>query len=290
MIILDKGAVNGQMVAERMFPLVLDSNNILRVATASTYLNQNDSISWYRFYSNDYLDKTVMGNSVGRFYFQPSCTGPVYNSAAGLNVVEALASVHYSPHKDYLPTLATDSSGNYFSSYGEYDSSQSLFCPFLYRGNSSKLPLKDIERLGYVASITHESGGNYTNVWTRVYTNNTPNFRLWRWHAWCLGILTTSGTTDITKFVMNHNYGSVNHNVKVDIMLNSGNSVYLLIKADINEMSQSDLIQWTNSYSISYFDQPRLKIELANNSSWQVTSYGFDITGHPPYRYEQSGG
>lgn len=273
MIILDRGPND----AERMLVPRLDSNNILRIATASANLAQ-DTVSWVRFSSKTSSASTRMYNSAGRFYFQPASNECLANSRHDEGIaVETLASVHYSPHKDYLPTLATDSSGNYFCSYGEYDNNLSLFCPYNYRGNSSKLPLKDIEIVGYAGSITHESGNGYSNVWTRINKNSTPDFPYTRWHAWCLGILTTSGTTDISEFVMMKNTTTDLHtNVTVDLMLNSGNSVYVLIKSDISEFSQFPSIGLG-----TIMDQPRLKIVLSNNSSFQVTSYGFDITPSP---------
>lgn len=269
MIILDRN-VND---AERMLVPTLDSDNILRIATASANLGQ-DQIHWYRFLGGDSKAAT-MGNASGRFYFQPSANGCLRSAHADAGVsIETLASVHYSPHKDYLPTLATDSSGNYFYTNGEYDSELSLFCPYNYRLNPAKLPLHDVELTGYAASITHESGGGYSNVWSRVYKNDTRSFTHLRWHAWCLGILTTNGATDITKFVMNESSSmTVEMNVKIDLMLQSGNSLYVLVKSDINEYSMYPSLTWP-----SYFDQPQLKIELSANSSFQVTSYGFDIT------------
>jgi hypothetical protein len=224
-----------------------------------------------------------MGNASGRFYFQPSVTGcfPHVIPTEGYPI-ENLASVHYSPHKDYLPTLATDSSGNYFYTNGEYNSNLSLFCPYNYRSNSAKLPLHDVELTGYAASITHESGGGYSNVWSRVYRNDTHSFAYLRWHAWCLGILTTTGATDITKFVMNIPRGESDsvqdeQEVKIDLMLQSGNSVYVLIKSNIHEYSSYSSLSSSVGWP-SYFDQPQLKIELSANSSFQVTSFGFDIT------------
>ena len=281
MIILDRNANN----AERMLVPTLDSNNLLRISTASANLPQ-DQIEWFRF-TDSTSTPTIMGNASGRFYFQPSATGCLpYNRADQGQSIETLASVHYSPHKDYLPTLATDSSGNYFYTNGEYDSDLSLFCPYNNRSNSAKLPLHDIELTGYAASITHESGGGYSNVWSRVYRNNTRSFHYLRWHAWCLGILTTTGATDITKFVMNvpiteSSIVKAEQDVKIDLMIPSGNSVYVLIKSDINEYQSYRPTPGNNTVWPSHFDQPQLKIELSANSSFQVTSFGFDITPSP---------
>lgn len=293
MILQDLGITNQTLYARYLLPLIMDSNNLLRVGRASANLPLH-TLSWLEFYDNTVVERY---NQAGRYYFQPSLTAP---SGAFSNdehyyqtvPVSIAASAHYSPHKDYLPTLVRDANGDYYTAYGER--SGDGFRPFLNRANASKQPYHDTEINLYNTTMSHSNSG-ITQV---SFENSSCRYKRVSMavNAWMLCMINSTGnfeptitTTLSDNFVFAAYCGSNPSALNSDTLYSTGETSYMLKSPD--NKSQYCLIK-SNTVSIGYnsawpyggdilspyiIEQPWFRVTLPKQCSMQVTSYGFDM-------------
>ena len=271
----------------QLIPLGLDSDALLRAQRVSANLPAH-TMTWSRFTGNSSHSsngRTDTYNQAGRFYFQPSNTAVGESTQHSVHtVVQMAASFHYSPHKDYLPTLARDDGNNYYTLNASYENG--LFLPLLKRDDASKPPLHNTEINLYDTYMTYNNGAVEVNFESSLFrTCSRTNFAM---SAWMLVLVSSSGsssasiTITVNPFTVFYYYGSsqtpssTTLSGETNILLPSpdGKSKYYLIKKgwsdDWNDQTK------TIGY-IRQVNQPFLGVTLPKQCAMQVTSWGFDV-------------
>ena len=297
------------VILEELLPLVVDSDSILRVGESCANLSAN--VITYTEYDgvpdtspsaqNHEMGLNTFHNSSGKYYFHPSKTVPwdMWGIGSGSVNRASIASFHSSPNKDYIPTLATDSSGNEFCTNGERLGDR--FAPLLKPG------------------VSHYHDRYFAGTDVEVEFNNTPNLGWWPrviltdyatrryWTAYNMSayfLLLVNGTINFWSApiysdvrirptsLSNEIDDAFVQKAKMTTHLQNGNSRYILVKTDptfysANEIpydfvsSNSENYQTFNllkyTLGLASVDMPCLCFTLGKSSSVQFTSFGWTL-------------
>lgn len=281
---------------ERLLPLMMDTDSILRVGYLSMYAEQN-RFTFYEYIDDPSGDYQLQTNPSGRMFFQPCLTAPSqyrhYDSELDIHVwtlgpVRTIYSSHFSPHSQRLPTVTRDSQGTYSTSYGVYDGG--MFLP--------------LENYDSSHPALHAASFNGTNVVVETLPTGqkSANLESTRWsamsarylaNAWFL-VRLNGGTATfdaksarynakcMLKSSMSLGDNLISQTTTVKTAYTTGSYTYKLIKTTWpwKNFVQDDPFTPTSPEwitNLQYVDQPVLKVSLANGTTMAVTSWGWDL-------------